>query len=82
MCLALPMRIIEINGDLAKAELSGVVREVSILTLPKPPKAGDFVLIHAGFAIEYVDEESAIDTLRAIGEFSADLEDCDALPKL
>ncbi len=80
MCLALPMRIIQIDGDIAKAEVSGVAREISILTLPRTPQIGDFVLVHAGFAIEYVDEESAIDTLRVIGEISADLEDDGILP--
>jgi hydrogenase expression/formation protein HypC len=75
MCLALPMKIIEINEDSAKADMAGVIREISIQTLPKPPKIGDFVIVHAGFAIEYVDEKSALETLEAISDISATLEE-------
>jgi hydrogenase expression/formation protein HypC len=75
MCLALPMKIMEINGNRAKADMAGVVREISIQTLPKPPKIGDFVIVHAGFAIEYVDEKSAQETLEAISDISSTIEE-------
>lgn len=62
MCLAVPMRIIEIDGRHAVAEVDGVTRSVRVdlidgLTL------GDYVLIHAGMAIAKVDEAEARETL-------------------
>lgn len=69
MCLAMPMKIIEIkNDDKAIVDLSGVKREISIQTLPDKPDIGDYVLIHAGFAIEVLDEQSAKETFQAFDE--------------
>ena len=53
MCLAVPARISEINGALAKVERKGVERDVSLMFLPDA-KVGDYVLVHAGFAMEKV----------------------------
>ncbi|MBP3723463.1 MAG: HypC/HybG/HupF family hydrogenase formation chaperone [Selenomonadaceae bacterium] len=53
MCLAVPARISEINGALAKVERKGVERDVSLMLLPDA-KVGDYVLVHAGFAMEKV----------------------------
>ena len=63
MCWAIPARIVEINGDGGKAELSGTVREVG-LQLIDDAQIGDYVLIHAGFAIQKLDEDEAHETLR------------------
>jgi len=67
MCWAVPARIIEIEGDVGKAEISGTVREVG-LQLIAEAKVGDYVLIHAGFAIQKVDEEGARETLKLLEE--------------
>jgi hydrogenase expression/formation protein HypC len=75
MCLAIPMQIEEINNDKAIANMSGVKREISIKTLSEPPKIGDFVIVHAGFAIEVLDEEKARETLGVFSEMSKLLED-------
>jgi hydrogenase expression/formation protein HypC len=67
MCLAMPMKVIEILPDSeAIAELGGVRRKVSLKLLPDVG-IGDFVLIHAGFAIGKVDEESARETIDVLG---------------
>lgn len=69
MCLAMPMKVIEIkNRDRALVDVSGVQREVSIQTLLEKPKIGDYVIIHAGFAIEVIDEERAKETLELFEE--------------
>jgi len=67
MCWAVPAKVIEIQGPLGKVELSGTVREVG-LQLLEGLQIGDYVLIHAGFAIQKVDEEEAIKTLGLMEE--------------
>ena len=72
MCLAVPMKIQSIDGDIAKVEMSGVSRTASIVFL-ESANVGDYVLIHAGFAIEKLDEKAAMETLELlakIGEMS------------
>ena len=62
MCLAVPSKIIEINDTVATVDVDGVTREASILLL-EDAKIGDYVIVHAGFAISKLDEESALQTL-------------------
>ena len=62
MCLAVPSKIIEINDTLAKVEVDGVVREASLMLL-EDAGLGDYVIVHAGFAISKVDEEAALQTI-------------------
>jgi hydrogenase expression/formation protein HypC len=62
MCLAVPSKIIEMNGGVAKVDVDGVVREASLMLLDDA-KIGDYVIVHAGFAISKVDEEAALQTL-------------------
>ena len=56
MCLAFPAKIISIKDSLATVEKSGVKRDASLMLLPNA-KVGDYVLIHAGFAMQIVDED-------------------------
>ncbi len=71
MCLAVPGKIIKIKDDLvALAELAGVEREVSLELVPEA-KTGDYVLVHAGFAIQLIDEEEAQKTLALFRELMA-----------
>jgi hydrogenase expression/formation protein HypC len=67
MCWAIPTRLVEIDGQIGKVEIGGTVREIG-LQLLEDPQVGDYVLIHAGFAIEKVDEEEAFETLRLLAE--------------
>lgn len=60
MCLAIPMRIMEIDGFRARCEAKGIERTVSLFLLQHEPVApGDMVLIHVGYAIQKVTEEEA-----------------------
>ncbi len=63
MCLAVPSKIIEINDNVAKVDVDGVIRETSIM-LMDDVKIGDYVIVHAGFAINKVDEKVALQTLQ------------------
>jgi hydrogenase expression/formation protein HypC len=70
MCLGIPAQIVEIvdaTGGLAKAELSGVRRSVSIALCPEVA-VGDWVLVHVGFALERIDEEHARETLELLAQ--------------
>lgn len=62
MCWAVPVRLVEANGEVGKIELGGAVREVG-LQLIDNPAVGDYVLVHAGFAIQKVDQREAEETL-------------------
>ena len=70
MCLAIPARIIDRQDLMATVDVSGVTREVSLMLLPDA-RVGDYVLIHAGFAIQTVDEEEARRTLDLLKELAA-----------
>ena len=72
MCWAVPAKVVEIDGELGKVELSGTVREVG-LQLVSDPQVGDYVLVHAGFAIQKVDEEEARKTLELFEEIAAEI---------
>jgi hydrogenase expression/formation protein HypC len=67
MCLAVPMKIIEIQGDMAVVESAGLRREVGVMLLDKP-RVGDWVLIHAGFAISKLTRKQARETLAIFAE--------------
>ncbi|WP_094603770.1 Hydrogenase maturation factor HybG [Sporomusa silvacetica DSM 10669] len=67
MCLAVPAKIIERSEYLGTVDISGVTREVSLMLLPDAV-VGDYVLIHAGFAIQTIDEEEALRTLELFKE--------------
>ena len=68
MCLAVPARVTEMrDGLLGLVELGGVVREVSFALLPDAA-VGDYVLLHAGYALQKVDTADAEETLRLLAE--------------
>lgn len=65
MCLAVPMKIVERREFDGTAEVGGVQRQVSLMMCPEA-SLGDYVLIHAGYAITLIDEEEAKRTLELI----------------
>jgi hydrogenase expression/formation protein HypC len=67
MCLAIPMKIINIDGDTAIVKAGGLERKAN-MSLLKNAKAGEYVLVHAGFAIERVRESEAKKTLKIMRE--------------
>ncbi len=64
MCLAIPLKITEINGNTATGEAMGMSREIRVDFIPQP-KIGDYVIVHAGFAIERLPEQQAMEDLEA-----------------
>lgn len=67
MCLAVPLKIEEIRGDRAIVERDGVRREVGIGMI-RSPQIGEYVMVHAGFAIQKVEEQQALDAQAAFRE--------------
>ncbi len=67
MCVAVPARVQSIHGALAEVEVGGISRQVSLQLTPGA-RVGDYVLVHAGFAIHVVDEQEARETLRLLEE--------------
>lgn len=63
MCLAIPAKIVSIDNQRATVEVGGLTREASVVLLPDAG-LGDYVLMHAGFAISLVDEDEALETIR------------------
>ena len=67
MCLAIPLQLLEINGNTAIGEAMGMRREIRVDFIENP-QVGDYVIVHAGFAIERLPEQQALDDLEAWGE--------------
>lgn len=67
MCVAVPMKVIEVSEFSLVAEIDGVTKKASRMTLDDV-KPGDYVMIHAGFAIERIDPAAAEETLKIMRE--------------
>ncbi len=78
MCIAVPSRIIKINNFLATVDVYGAQREISLLLLPEEANIGDYVLVHAGFAIQKVNEDAAKDALKLIEEIAETMKTIDS----
>jgi len=70
MCLAVPSKIVAMQDQMATIDLSGIRQEISLLLLPEPVACGDYVLVHAGFAIHKIDEAAATETLNLLQEMA------------
>lgn len=69
MCLAVPAKVISSDEMLALVDIDGIQRSVSVMLLPDA-KQGDFVLVHAGFAIQLIDEKEAEITIGLLKELA------------
>jgi len=67
MCLAIPSQIVAIDDQMGVIDVAGVRREASLLLL-EDPQVGDWVIVHAGFAIQKMDEATAQESLRYLRE--------------
>jgi hydrogenase expression/formation protein HypC len=67
MCLAIPSKITKIENNMATIDVEGVQREASLLLL-EDARVGDYVIVHAGFAIQKLDEAAARETLDLLRE--------------
>ena len=67
MCLAIPAKIVEIKGDVAQVDFgAGTVRDVNVSLVEA--KVGEYVIVHAGFAIQVLDRKAAEETLKMWNE--------------
>ncbi|MFQ6086434.1 MAG: HypC/HybG/HupF family hydrogenase formation chaperone [Candidatus Bathyarchaeia archaeon] len=79
MCLAIPARVVEIKGDVAKVDFgAGTMRDVNISLVEA--KVGEYVIVHAGFAIEVLDQKAAEETLRMWNEILNKYEESSSQP--
>lgn len=63
MCVAAPMKVLEVEGDKIRAELGGITKDARLDIVDERPEVGDYVIIHAGFALHRIDPEEARITL-------------------
>lgn len=73
MCLAIPSKITRIENEMATIDVDGVQRQASLLLLADAA-VGEFVIVHAGFAIKRIDEDAAMETLSLLKEAAALME--------
>jgi len=76
MCLGIPSKIIRLEGSNATVDVYGAQRNISLLVLDEPIDIGDYVIVHAGFAIQKLHEDVAKETL---GYFNTYLKELDKL---
>jgi len=73
MCLAIPSKIIQKDHFRAVVDVYGARREVNLMLMPEEVDLGDYVLVHAGFAIQKVDDEAAREALKVISAIIEDV---------
>jgi len=71
MCLAVPGKLVRIDGDIGFVEFHGAGRRIGLMLLPEA-RVGDYVLVHAGYAIQRIDETEAQENLRLLDELLRD----------
>ncbi len=69
MCLAVPAKVLSIEGETALVELGGLTRQAHTMLVPQL-QVGDYVLLHAGFAIQTLDEAAARETLELLARMA------------
>lgn len=70
MCLAIPSKIVEIRDQMSVIDVDGVRREASLMLL-EDVKVGDYVMVHAGFAIQKIDATEAFESLKLLRQVAA-----------
>jgi hydrogenase expression/formation protein HypC len=70
VCFAFPLRLVEINNlvRVGTVETGGMTKDLSLMLLPKEVKIGDYVLVHAAFALQKLDEEAAREAMKTVGK--------------
>jgi len=67
MCLSIPARIVSIEGSMADVSAGGAIFKAGMQMIENP-EVGDYILLHAGFAIQKISEEDAVETLKVLRE--------------
>ncbi len=68
MCLAIPMEVLTIDGQSAEVQVGGTKQTVRLDLISEFPEVGDYVIVHAGFALTRLDREEAVATLKLFEE--------------
>jgi len=71
MCLAIPAEIIKIEDEMATVRVGEALRKASLMLLPEPAQLGDYVIVHAGFALHKVDPVEAEESMRLLREMAS-----------
>jgi len=71
MCLAIPAEVISIEDEMATVRVGDALRRASLMLLPEEPQLGDYVIVHAGFALHRVDPAEARESLRLLRELAS-----------
>ncbi len=75
MCLAIPMRVIEVTGEVAVVEVDGISKEIRLDLLEMLPIRGDYLIVHAGFAINVLNADEAEENLVLMRELAVAMDD-------
>lgn len=71
MCLAIPAEIVEIDGEMATVKVGEAMRKASLMLLPEAGQIGDYVIVHAGFALHKVDPKEAQESIRLLRDLAS-----------
>jgi hydrogenase expression/formation protein HypC len=71
MCLAIPAEVVHVEDEMATVKVGDALRKASLMLLPEGAELGDYVIVHAGFALHKVDPEEAKESLRLLREMAA-----------
>ncbi|MEJ5227306.1 MAG: HypC/HybG/HupF family hydrogenase formation chaperone [Thermodesulfovibrio sp.] len=71
----MPSKIVEIDGYMATVDVMGLRKQISLMLLPEEPKIGDYVLVHAGFAINKMEPDEAEEALKIFEKIFKDMEE-------
>jgi hydrogenase expression/formation protein HypC len=74
MCLAIPSKIVQINDLKAVVDVYGARRDINLMLMPEEVGLGDYVLVHAGFAIQKVEQDAAREALKVIATIIEEVE--------
>jgi hydrogenase expression/formation protein HypC len=77
MCLAIPSEIVRISDLQATVDVQGARRDISLMLMPEEVAVGDYVLVHAGFAIQKVSREAAEEAHRLLREMAETLREAE-----
>ena len=77
MCLAIPSKIVSIDDIMATVDVQGARRDISLMLMPEAVSTGDYVLVHAGFAIQKVSREVAEEAHRLLREMAEKLQEAE-----
>lgn len=71
MCLAIPAEVIHVEDEMATVKIGDSLRKASLILLPEEVQLGDYVIVHAGFALHKVDPLEAQESLKLLRELAA-----------